>query len=217
MRTARFLQMRREAYGFALGSLCFLVGATPLYADAVGAVVANATFAVGSVLFTGAALLQLLLSGRRPPRAASSRADAYDWWAAAIQLGGTVLFNVSTFRAWRAAVARPDEVGVGWTADAWGSLAFLVSSALALAALSRRHELWDVLARTPGAVWLNAAGSVAFGASAAGAYVVPATDELLSLWWTLFGTWLGALCFLVAAVLTRPSVTAPEERAGISG
>lgn len=204
--------MRREAYGFAIGSLCFLVAATPLYADAVGTPAANATFAVGSVFFTGAALIQLLLSGRRPPRSGTRRADAYDWWAAAVQLAGTVLFNVSTFRAWRASVARPEEVGIGWTADAWGSAAFLVASVLALAALRRRHELWDVLARTPGGVWLNAAGAVAFAASAVGAYVVPATDELLSLWWTFAGTWLGALCFLIAAVLTRPAVTTPEQR-----
>ncbi len=62
-----------------------------------------------------------------------------------------------------------------------------------------------MLARTPGSVWLNTAGSVAFGASAIGAYVVPATGDLLSLWWANAGTIVGAACFFVAAVITRPA------------
>ncbi len=132
MRGTRFLEMRREAYGFAIGSLFFFVGAMPWYADAVGAVATNATFAAGSVFFTTAGAIALLLSGKRPPRRGITRADFFDWCSAAVQLAGTILFNVSTFRALAAAIDRPDDVGVGWHADAWGSIAFLVASALAL-------------------------------------------------------------------------------------
>src|SRR5690606_18829371 len=89
-------RLRREAWGFAVGSLCFLVGALPPYADAVGAVVVGATFVVGAVFFTAAAFAQLSLSGRRPPRAGTHPADRWDWWAAAVQLVGTLCFNVST-------------------------------------------------------------------------------------------------------------------------
>jgi len=208
MATSRFLTMRREAIGFAVGSLFFLVGPWPWYADAVGVVVVNMTFFVGSVFFTAAASLQLMLDGRRPPRAFTPRGDLLDWWSAVVQLAGTVLFNVSTLLALLGSLEDPDAVGGGWRADAWGSAAFLVAGVLALGALRRRHELWDVLARTPGAVWLNLVGSVAFAASAVGAYVVPATDRLLSEWWTAVGTVLGAACFLLAAVLTRPAATA---------
>ncbi len=205
----RYIRLRAEAWGFAVGSLLFALGALPWYSDAVGAVATGATFFIGSLCFTGAGAIQLLLSGRRPPRAGAARADAYDWWSAAVQSFGTVLFNVSTLAALLAAVRTPDAVGAGWRSDAWGSAAFLVSGALALAAVRRRHELWRLDARTPGAAWLTMLGSLAFGASAVGAYVMPATDTFVSLFWANLGTFLGALCFLAAAVLVRPAATVP--------
>ncbi|WP_062464694.1 hypothetical protein [Demequina soli] len=204
MERRRYIRLRAEAWGFALGSLCFMVGALPWFQEAAGAVATGVTFFVGSLLFTGAGAIQLLLSGRRPPRPTATTGDRYDWWAAAVQSLGTVLFNVSTLAALLGAVATPGAVGIGWRSDAWGSLAFLVSGALALAAARRRHELWHVRARTPEAAWLNMVGSVAFGASAIGAYVVPETQTFVSLLWANLGTFLGAACFLAAAVLVRP-------------
>ena len=201
-------RLRREAWGFAVGSLCCLLGALPPYAAWVGGVGANLTFFVGSILFTSAALIQLSLSGRRPPRGDTNRADRADWWAAAVQFAGTLLFNISTFAALAAAIARPDAVGVGWRPDAWGSIAFLVSSTLAVVATKDRGRLWDPDARTWHGTWLNLAGSVAFGASAVGAYVLPSTGDLLSEYWANLGTMLGAVCFLAAAVLSRRKVDA---------
>lgn len=201
-------RLRREAWGFAVGSLCFLVGALPPYAAWVGEVGANLTFFVGSIFFTTAALIQLSLSGRRPPRGGTNRADRADWWAAAVQFAGTLLFNISTFAALAAALARPDAVGVGWRPDAWGSIAFLVASTLAVVATKDRGRLWDPDARTWHGTWLNLAGSVAFGASAVGAYVLPSTGDLLSEYWANLGTMLGAVCFLVAAVLSRRTIDA---------
>lgn len=204
----RYVRLRAEAWGFALGSLCFAVGALPWFASAVGGVATNATFFVGSILFTLAGGIQLLLSGRRPPRLGATRGDLLDWWAAAVQSLGTVLFNVSTFMALVASIRTPDAIGVGWRSDAWGSVAFLVSGILALAAARRRDELWHLQARTPEAAWLNMLGSVAFGASAVGAFVMPATDTFVSLFWAGLGTFIGAVCFLAAAVLVRPAATA---------
>jgi hypothetical protein len=204
-------RLRREAWGFATGSLCFLVGALPPYADAVGAVVVGVTFFVGSVLFTAAAFVQLALSGRRPPRGGTGPADRWDWWAAAVQLVGTVCFNVSTAAALVAAVVDPTLQGAGWRPDAYGSAAFLVSSAFALVATSDRGALWDTDARTWHGTWLNMLGSVAFAASAVGAYVVPSTGTYLSTWWSAAGTLAGAVCFLVAALLSRRSVLRHEE------
>lgn len=199
-------RLRREAWGFAVGSLCFLVGALPPYADAVGAVGTGVTFVVGSVFFTAAAFVQLSLSGRRPPRAGTHPADRWDWWAAAVQLVGTVCFNVSTVAALAASVADPDRLGAGWKPDAYGSVAFLVSSACAIVATRDRGHLWDLDARTWHGTWLNAVGSVAFAASAVGAYVEPATGTYLSAWWDQAGTLAGAVCFLVAALLSRRTV-----------
>lgn len=204
--TAPARRLRREAWGFAIGSLCFLAGSLPFYADWAGAVGTNVTFVVGSVFFTLAAFIQLSLSGRKVPHRQMTRPDLVDWWAAAIQFAGTLLFNVSTGAALAAAIAQPDVVGAGWKPDAWGSVAFLVSSSLAIVATRDRGRLWDPEARTWHGTGLNFIGSVAFGVSAVGAYVVPATGDLANESWANGGTAAGALCFFFAAVLSRRSI-----------
>ncbi|WP_314502168.1 hypothetical protein [uncultured Microbacterium sp.] len=208
MTAERRVRLRREAWGFAIGSLFFAVGAVPFYADAVGEVAANATFFVGAVFFTLAALIQLLLSGRRPPREGSSRSDRADWWAAAVQFAGTLFFNLSTSAALITAVNEDARVGSGWRPDAWGSVCFLVASAFAVVATTDRDGLWDPHARTWRCTWLNMAGSVFFGLSAIGAFVIPETSEFVSQFWANAGTFLGALCFLVAALLSRRDIPA---------
>ena len=199
----RHLRLRREAWGFAVGSLCFLVGAVPFYAAWIGPVGVGITFFVGSIFFTLAAFIQLSLSGRHVPKRGTNQADRWDWWAAAIQFAGTLLFNISTAAALAAAIADPERLGAGWRPDAWGSAAFLISSVLAVVATKDRGQLWDRHARSWHGTWLNLLGSIAFAASAIGAYVVPQTDSLLSAFWANLGTLLGALCFLVAALLSR--------------
>ncbi len=206
----RALRVRREAWGFAVGSAFFFIGAWPGYAGLVGGVVQNSTFVVGSVFFTTAATIQLSLSGKRPPWREGTRADSLDWWSAAVQWVGTLLFNLSTSLALVAALGDSTGDSVGWRPDAAGSIMFLISSGLALGAVARRHELWDVWARSPAASWLNAAGSVAFGVSAVGAYVLPATGSALDHAWDSVGTMGGAVGFFLAAMLTRPAETTPE-------
>jgi drug/metabolite transporter (DMT)-like permease len=206
MAADRAIRLRREAWGFAIGSLFFLVGAVPCYQQAVGAIVANLTFFVGALFFTAAALIQLALSGRRPPRRGANKADRYDWWAAAVQFVGTLLFNVSTTAALVVAIDEDARIGSGWRPDALGSIAFLAASGLAVVATVDRERLWDPRARTWHGTWLNLVGSVFFGLSAIGAYTIPATGDLVSLFWANVGTLLGAVCFLVAAVLSRRSI-----------
>ena len=204
--TTTVRRLRREAWGFAVGSLCFFVGALPWYADWLGAVGANLTFFIGSFFFTLAAFIQLSHSGRKLPHARMNRADRADWWAAAIQFAGTLLFNLSTAAALAAAIARPDAVGIGWRPDAWGSIAFLVSSTLAVVATKDRGQLWDTDARTWHGTGLNLLGSIAFGASAVGAYVIPDSGDLLNEVLANAGTALGAVCFFVAALLSRRTI-----------
>jgi len=204
--TGRQRRLRREAWGFAVGSLCFMIGAVPAYADWVGAVAVGVTFFVGSLFFTAAAFIQLSLSGRRPPRKDTNPADRVDWWAAAIQFIGTLFFNVSTGAALIAAVGDPTRLGEGWRPDALGSVAFLVASSLAVVATKDRGKLWDRDARTWHGTGLNLLGSIAFGVSAVGAYVSPETGSPVNAFWADFGTFLGAVCFFVAAVLSRRSI-----------
>jgi len=204
----RGVRLRREAWGFAIGSIFFALGAVPFYADAVGEIITNLTFFLGAIFFTLAALIQLLLSGRRPPRQGSNRADRSDWWAAAVQFVGTLFFNLSTTAALITAIDTDARVGSGWRPDAWGSICFLIASALAVVATTDRDRLWDPKARVWRCTWLNMAGSVFFGLSAIGAFVIPSTSDLVSQLWANLGTFLGALCFLAAALLSRRDIPA---------
>jgi drug/metabolite transporter (DMT)-like permease len=202
----RRVRLRREAWGFAIGSVFFALGAVPFYAEAVGPVLTNLTFFVGAIFFTLAAFIQLALSGRRPPRRGSNRADRADWWGSAVQFVGTLFFNLSTGAALITVVNTDTLVGSGWVPDALGSVCFLVASAFAVAATTDREGLWDPQARSWRCTWLNMAGSVFFGLSAIGAFVLPSTSDFVSLLWANLGTFLGALCFLAAALLSRRDI-----------
>ena len=91
-----------------------------------------------------------------------------------------------------------------WTPDALGSICFLVASELAYAEAGHRwvswrpHDLgWRIAA-------LNMLGSIFFGISAIAGYVVPATGDLLNAALDASGTFWGAVCFLVGALLLLP-------------
>lgn len=167
---------------FAVGSVCFASAALPSIADALGAVVTNVVFVIGSIFFTAGAGLALGLPNRS---------------SSVIQFVGTLFFNLSTSVALAAAVPAGDAGGTGWRPDAYGSTCFLVSSVLAVVALARQRA--D--ARDAAGGWLNLVGSVLFGFAAVGAFEPPGTDTLLSPFWTGVGTVGGALCFLAAALL----------------
>jgi hypothetical protein len=170
---------------FAIGSTCFLVAPFPGFAELVGSEVDAAVFFVGSIFFTSAALLQAL--------DAETRADR---WSSLVQLAGTIFFNVSTYRALRTGIDANEYDRLVWTPDALGSICFLVSGVIAYVAVARppRRLLWWI-----GAV--NLAGCVAFGISAIAGYVLPSTGSALDLAAANSWTSLGALCFLVGALL----------------
>ena len=172
---------------FALGSVCFLVGPAPGYIQLVGSGADGVTFFVGSIFFTTASALQL---------AATPREERVDRWACAIQLTGTVFFNISTFDAMNESLDTTAQNRLVWAPDAFGSVCFLVASWLAYSV--RRHA-------RPSTDWwiaaLNLAGSVAFGISAVAAFIVPATGSELDLAAANWTTSLGAACFLAGALL----------------
>jgi hypothetical protein len=201
---------------FAIGSICFALGATPGYAGAVGLTADATTFFVGSLFFTTAALLQYLevVNTRSAPpgdhspqrwRLLSWEPDRIDWVATTVQLAGTVFFNVSTFAALHASTAQQTNRRV-WTPDVLGSVCFLIASWLAWSEVC--HGKW---APPRGYGWwiagVNLAGSIAFGISALAAHVVPATDQVRNASLMNLGTFVGALGFLVGAVLLLPERT----------
>jgi hypothetical protein len=189
---------------FALGSACFLIASVTAQWASSSRPAIGVVFFVGSLLFTAAASLQYGPPSWEPKR--------IDWLASAIQLAGTLLFNVSTFLALEHGLdARQTDLRV-WAPDAFGSVCFLAASALAYGEVCRRW--WCVQPRSLSwwVVALNLTGSVAFGFAAIASLVNPSTDELVNVRITNAGTSLGAVCFLIGAILLVPEATSERDR-----
>jgi hypothetical protein len=195
--------MTRERWmglAFAIGSLCFVVGPFPGYAQLVGAEADAITFFVGSIFFTAGGALQTSLAWHEPG------SDA--WWTAVVQSVGTLCFNVSTFLALHTAVSNADYDRLVWRPDAVGSVCFLVSGVI------------GYRARQPSDGWaplVNLLGCVFFGISAVAGYVVPDHGDVLDLAAANWNTALGAACFFVcglaAAITRRPAPRSGEAAA----
>ena len=200
---------------FAIGSTCFLVAAAYSQWGSDPGSWIGVTYFVGSLFFTSAAYLQyaeavnvnhgpLRLTRRERFRPASWEPRRIDWLAAAIQLAGTIFFNISTFAAMQEGLDAMQANRRIWAPDVFGSICFLIASELALAEVCHR---WVSFRRRSLSWWivaLNMGGSIAFGIAAIASVVVPSTDELLSVGISNVGTAVGALGFLVGALLLMP-------------
>ena len=186
---------------FVIGSACFAVGVPLSQVQSLSPSIAAATFFVGSIFFTSASSVQLRLAWTGKFLNFSDG----NWSSSFIQWVGTIFFNITTLAALidvqgNHAVSNQ----VVWRPDAFGSVLFLVSSVIALMPAVRvaRHE--HVRDRSWAIAMLNMVGSIFFGISAIGAFVIPDTDELLNSAWSNGGTFWGAVCFLVGAWLVIP-------------
>jgi hypothetical protein len=203
---------------FAVGSVCFALGAAPGYVEAVGDHADAVTFFVGSIFFTTAALCQYLEvanASRHPPgvegaerwRLLTWEPRRIDWWASAVQLVGTLFFNASTYHAIDQSLSSSQVTELVWRPDVAGSICFLVASGLAWAEAGHAWWSWR-----PGDLsWritaLNLLGSIAFGVSAAAAKIVSSSGQVRNVALMNLGTFVGALCFLAGAVLLLPERT----------
>ncbi len=198
---------------FVVGSFLFALGSFPAYSQFVDPGVDASTFALGSVFFTAAGysqFLQALNEDRSTFRYVGVRADSLFWWATAVQLIGTIFFNVSTFEALVDGLTIEEVDRLVWAPDIFGSIAFLVASTLAWASLVGFH--WRV--RRDDTDWwinlLNGIGSVFFMASAIAAFVLPTTGEVLNIVMVNLGTFVGAVCFLLGGYLLWPPRRSPD-------
>ena len=214
---------------FAVGSFLFGLGTVPAYVNAVGATPDAVTFFIGSLFFTSAGFLQYreaVDAAPRRPGAARRKVFVFlpgqiDWQATAVQLVGTLEFNVSTFAAIFAVVGTAQARHHVWRPDVFGSVCFLVASALAWFEACHGWTAWRPRSLAWWITGVNLLGSIAFGFSAVASYVIPGTAELLSVPVANLGTFVGALCFLAGAVLLLfertegvPAVTAPPRLSG---
>ncbi len=185
--------LRRQCWLFAIGSTFFAIATAPGVSATAGAGVSNLLCFIGSWFFTTAGWMQLALA--RPKLGVG-------WYSAATQFVGTLLFNISTGSALWAHAVEPERRLV-WAPDMLGSIAFLVSGLLGVVAVTVAVGYVALRSRDWQAEWINMIGCVAFGISALGAVVTRTgvtEDALLA----NAGTFIGALCFLVAALLGLP-------------
>jgi hypothetical protein len=194
--------MTRErwmAIFFVAGSTCFVLGPFPGYANLVGDAADAVTFFVGSVLFTAGGALQAVIAF---PERNSPHSGRAQFWAAAVQLAGTVFFNLTTYRALHTALSSSEYDSLVWRPDALGSVCFLVSGLIAYRASARRG--WRPVREGQG--WwepsVNLLGCILFGIAAVAGYVVPATGSVVAQAASNWNTVLGAVCFLACAGFT---------------
>jgi hypothetical protein len=194
---------------FAVGSFLFALATVPAYVNAVGARPDAITYFIGSLFFTSAGFLQYREAVDAAPRQPGARRrkvfvflpQQIDWQATAVQSIGTLEFNISTFVAITAAVGTAQARHHVWRPDVFGSICFLVASALAWFEVCHGWTAWRPRSLAWWITGLNLAGSIAFGFSAVASYAIPGTTELLSLPVTNLGTFIGAVCFFAGAVL----------------
>jgi hypothetical protein len=200
---------------FAVGSALFVLGALPSYAHAVDVRWDTATFFVGSLFFTSAGFLTYREAVDAAPAGQSPSGRRFfvfqpgriDWWATAVQLLGTLYFNVSTAAAMIINLTTQAEDRYVWRPDAIGSVCFLVASTLAWYEVCHGWIGWRPRSWSWWITLLNLLGSVAFGVSAVASYVIPATGDLRNAAQANLGTLAGAACFLIGALLLLPERT----------
>lgn len=176
-----------------VGSACFAIASLPFMADFDNRV-AGVIYFVGSIFFTaaGAETFRYVEAGNR-----------LDLVASAVQLAGTIMFNLNTYAALFDGLDRHSQNSLVWLPDAVGSVCFLVASWLAVVVVRRARASGSGDRRAGEIAWLNMGGSIFFMVSALASVVVK-TGEQLNLEAATWFTFAGAVCFFVAAYLMVP-------------
>ncbi len=182
---------------FAVGSVGFVVGPIPGYAQLAGSLGTAWTFFAGSIFFTIGGAIQSWIAW---PDRQLARAGRAAWRVAIVQSAGTVFFNFTTYRAIHIALSNSHYDRLVWRPDAFGSTCFLISGTIGYLNSSRHG--WRP-AETGQGWWqpaVNLLGCILFAISAVAGYLVPSSGSVLSLAWSNWNTSLGALCFLACAL-----------------
>lgn len=227
------MQLRREiwagphglawliAWSFMVGASLFALGSFPPYSQRVDPGVVGSTFVIGSVFFTAAAYGQFVqVLGERPGgvtgwrRYLGWRPGVTAWWAVAVQLAGTVFFNISTVNATAEGLSAEEANRLVWAPDIFGSVAFLVASHLAWIGacggwwrVRRERDDWWISA-------INYVGSIFFMVSAIASLTLTTTDQVLNTALVNLATFVGAACFLVGAYLLLPTGSVDPDEPG---
>ena len=178
-------------------------------------------FFLGSIFFTTAAWLQWLEALNGDVTAAFAPKKPWQWFgwlphnlgylASLVQLVGTLLFNVNTFDATLPGLNWQQEDMLVWTPNMIGCVCFLAASLLALVEVMQGLVGWAPRSVSWWIAVVNLAGSVAFQLSAFFAVAGPAPVVAADEFWANAWTFVGAVCFFVAAYLMIPEMFDQEE------
>lgn len=174
-------------------------------------------FFVGSLFFTSAGILQLLevingdVDDVATSRAAGKRRRLLFAWrprnigyvAVVAQLIGMLFFNLNTADAMIAGLDWVEEDILVWTPNLVGSILFLIASHASIIEVSHRYWRWRFDDLSWWITFLNMIGSIFFMISALASFTEPG-DVLVAPWLANFGTFAGAICFLVGGYLLIP-------------
>jgi hypothetical protein len=187
-------------------------------------------FFAGSLFFTSAAYLQWIEAINNDVTDADRKARGrprgwrlFGWrprnlgyLAAAVQLVGTVLFNLNTGDALIAGLGWKEQDLLIWTPDMMGSICFLVASQAALMEISHHYWSWQPRSLSWWIAAINMLGSVLFMVSAVASFVELGA-VVSAPWLANFGTFAGAVCFFIGAYLLIPELFEKQPSRAISG
>jgi hypothetical protein len=176
----------------------------------------NAVFFAGSIPFTIAAYLQLFQAANagespRDDTRSSGRPVLFGWrpheigWlSSALQLVGTILFNINTFDAMLPSLDWLQQDLAIWAPDFVGSILFLASGYLAFIETCHAHWAWKPSSISWWVVFFNLLGCIGFMIAALFAFVLPGSPNVDAVTISIVFTLQGAICFLIGSLLMLP-------------
>jgi hypothetical protein len=210
--------------GFSIGAALFLGPAVatllagPEAASAAFRATANRVYFAGSIFFTLAALLQqhqaaiagLPFDPANRPRLIGWRPGDAGWLSCALQFVGTLLFNVTTYDAMLSGLDLVQTDVAVWGPDLMGSMLFLASGYIAYIEDGHSHRSWRPRSLSWWIVAINLLGCVAFMVSAVFGYAPGPQAAFNPAPLSVGATAVGALCFLIGALLLFPESAGAE-------
>jgi len=202
------------AVSFVLGGSLFSLGALLAQVSSEAARTIDVVYLLGGCFFSLGGYASVLQASNAPTdidQDGSLSSRRWTWWesrphnlgwlSAAVLFVGTLLFAVSLVSAFAENLTVRQANTWIWIPDMLGCVCFLVSGHLALLEIChgrigvRPHEIgWWIVA-------VNQVGSVLFFLAGVAAYTRPATSTALDLGLANWGTFLGALCFVIGGVV----------------
>ena len=199
---------------FMIGGSLFALG--PLLAQfGAGSVrTVDMVYLVGGLFFSAGGYVSVVQASNMPTdidEQGTLRTTTWRWWAwrprqigwlsVAVLFAGTLFFGVSLVAAFASDLTARQSNGWIWFPDIVGCVCFLVSGHLALVEVGhghigvRPHDLgWWVVA-------VNQLGSALFFLAGLAAFTRPATSTVVDLGMVNWGTFAGAVCFVVGGAL----------------